>query len=182
MKTIFADGNASTIRKLKGLRNQAISDRAARVSLRIQGIMLSIEKHSTGEIASLLKADRTAVYSWIKNWNMYREDGLLEGHRSGRPAGLAEEEKILLADIVENGPVAYGFNSGIWTSVMVRDVIEAEFGLTYHPGHVRKILKNIGFSIQRPTISLAGADKAKRNKWVRYTYPNLKKTPALKTH
>ena len=181
MKTIFADGNAATVRKLKSLRDQAIADRESRVSLRIQGIMLSIEKHTSGEIASLLKADRTAVYSWIKNWNLYRENGLLEGHRSGRPAGLSEEQKNFLADIVESGPVAYGFNSGIWTSVMVRDVIDEEFGIAYHPGHVRKMLKGIGFSVQHPTISLAGADESKRNKWVRYTYPNLKKTPARKT-
>jgi transposase len=80
-------------------------------------------------------------------------------------------------DIVESGPIAYGFNSGIWTSVMVRKVIEEEFNVIYHPGHVRKILKGIGFSVQRPTISLANADASKRNRWIRYAYPNLKKTP-----
>jgi hypothetical protein len=35
---------------------------------------------------------------------------------------------------------AYGLDSGIWTSPMIVWVIEEEFGVQYHPGHVRKLL------------------------------------------
>jgi hypothetical protein len=34
----------------------------------------------------------------------------------------------------------------------------------------------MGYSVQRPVASLVQADLAQHRKWVRYTYPNLKKT------
>ncbi|HEY9170900.1 MAG TPA: winged helix-turn-helix domain-containing protein, partial [Verrucomicrobiae bacterium] len=45
----------------------------------------------------------------------------------------------------------------------------------YHPGHVRKLLHRLGCSVQRPTPRLVQADPKAQNKWIRYTYPNLKK-------
>jgi transposase len=58
----------------------------------------------------------------------------------------------------------------------VAQVIEEEFGQQYHPGHVRKLLKQLDYSVQRPTTSLVQADSSQKRKWVRYTYPRLKKT------
>jgi len=60
-----------------------------------------------------------------------------------------------LADLLESRPVAYGYLSGVWTSPMVARVIAEEFGCQYHPGHVRKLLHHPGFSVQRPTRTLA---------------------------
>src|SRR5207244_10805727 len=47
-------------------------------------------------------------------------------------------------------------------------------------GHVRKLLQQLGYSVQRPTTRLVQADVKQHRKWVRYTYPNLKKTPKAK--
>jgi transposase len=63
---------------------------------------------------------------------------------------------------------------------LIRQILRQEFGLTYHPGHVRKLLKQLGYSRQRPTMRLIQADLAQKRKWVRYTYANLKKTPKPK--
>ncbi|MGD1101029.1 MAG: winged helix-turn-helix domain-containing protein, partial [Terriglobia bacterium] len=54
-----------------------------------------------------------------------------------------------LSDILDSGPVAYGLDTGIWTSPMIAWAIEEEFGVVYHPGHVRKLLHHLGFSVQR---------------------------------
>jgi hypothetical protein len=61
---------------------------------------------------------------------------------------------------------------------MFSRVTAEEFGCQYHPGHVLKLLHEIGFSMQRPKRMLARANPAEQNKWHRYTYPNLKKTAA----
>jgi len=177
MKPIFAQGNHNTIRKLVRLRKEAEKDSATRVAFRIQSIILSIEGHTTTEIAQLLKVSRGTVPLWINHWNAFRETGLLEGFRCGRTSKMTPEELEALADIIESGPVAHGLNTGVWTSVIVAKIIEEEFGVQYHPGHVRKLLKHLGFSVQRPTVKLINADPRQQNKWIRYTYPNLKKTP-----
>lgn len=80
---------------------------------------------------------------------------------------------MILADIINRGPVAAGFETGIWTSPLIAQVIAEEFALTFHPGHVRKRLKQMGYSVQRPIASLVQADLVQHRKWVRSTYPNL---------
>jgi transposase len=62
----------------------------------------------------------------------------------------------------------------------VARVIEDECGVTYHPGHVRHLLKQMGLSVQRPTTRLIQADPRQQNRWIRYTRPNLKKKPPKK--
>jgi len=180
MIPVYAIGNKKTINKLKRLRKQAYKDKAPRVALRIQGIILSIEGYTAPEIAQLLKVSKGTVQPWIKNWNEHKEEGLLEGFRSGRNPKISVEKKEKLYDLIESGPVSYGFNSGVWTSSMVTNVISDEFNISYHPGHVRKLLKKMGFSVQRPTLELINKDPAEGKKWVRYRYPSLKKKPKKK--
>ena len=64
---------------------------------------------------------------------------------------------------------------GVWTSPMIARVVAQEFAVHYHPGHVRKVLKRTGFSVQRPRRQLAKADPALQDRWQRYAYPRLKK-------
>ena len=180
LPSLFAKGNSRTARNLEALRRQAHADKAPRVALRIQAIMLSIDKHGATHISELLHVHRVTVNSWINAWNVYREEGLWEGYRSGRPPRLSDAQREQLYNIIESGPVAYGFSSGVWTSPIICGVILDEFGVAYHAGHVRKLLKELGFSLQRPTTKLARADAQKQNRWIRYTYPNLKKKPGRK--
>jgi len=64
---------------------------------------------------------------------------------------------------------------------MIAWVVEEEFGIVYHPGHVRKLLHDLGFSVQRPRRVLARADRHQQDRWHRYLYPRLKKKPAPRT-
>jgi len=121
------------------------------VVLRIQGILMSLAGHTTGEIADRLKVHRSTIPLWIDQWNRSGKEGLLEGHRSGRPSFLSRDDRERLCDILDSGPVAYGLETGIWTSPLVRQVIEGEFGQRYHAEHVRKLLQQLGYSVQRPT-------------------------------
>jgi transposase len=180
MQPIFAHGNSRTLLRLKALRQEAQTDRAPRVALRIQAIMLSVQKQTTGQIAGGLQVDRTRVHAWVGAWNEHGEDGLLEGHRSGRPAQLNAPQREQLSDILESGPVAHGLNTGVWTSPLIAQIIREEFAVNYHPGHVRHLLKALNFSVQRPKTRLVQADPKKQNRWIRYTHPNLKKTPGMK--
>ncbi len=177
---VLAKGDRRAISRLLKLRRQAQHDKAPRVVLRIQGILLSLDGHSTGDIARQLKIHRSTVPTWIEHWNEQGDEGLWEGHRPGRPRRLDAQQREKLSDILDSGPVAYGLETGIWTSPLVAQVIREEFAQDYHPGHVRKLLKQLGYSVQRPTTRLVQADLSQKRKWVRYTYPTLKKTPSAK--
>lgn len=161
--------------KLVRLMKEAERDGAYRVAKRLHAVVLNGEGRTSGEIAEILKAPLSGVSGWLRRYESYGYEGLLEGQRSGRPPGLSPEQRTKLIDILDSGPIAYGFTSGVWTSPMVTRVIEEEFHRRYHAGHVRKILADIGFSVQRPKRVLARADPKAQNRWRRYTYPKLKK-------
>lgn len=154
---------------------ESASDGAYRVSKRLHAVLLNHEGKTSGEIANLLKASPSGVSKWLKTYSHKGVEGLMEGKRSGRPGRLSDLDKILLCDIIDSGPIAWGYVSGLWTSIRITEVIHDEFGVDYHPGHVRKLLQEFGFSVQSPKRVLARADKEKQAKWTRETYPDIKK-------
>ena len=163
------------------MQREATADGAHRVATRIHAVLLSHDESTSGEIAKTLKASLSGVSEWLKIYSEQGVDGLLEGRRSGRPGFLSDVNKVLLCDIIDSGPIAYGYVSGLWTSIRIADVIDHEFGIRYHPGHVRKLLADFGFSVQSPKRVLARADKEKQARWVSDTYPTIKKKLAQKT-
>jgi transposase len=180
MNPVFAKGNRRTVQRLLELRRQALKDRVLRIAQRLHGIVLSLEGHRPPEIARLLKVHRSTVPLWIEQFNQHGEEGVFEGLRSGRPVALDAQQREALCDILDSGPVAYGLETGIWTSPLIAQIIREQFGQDYHPGHVRKLLRQLGYSRHRPTTRLIQADLRQKRKWVRSTYPTLKKTPSGK--
>ena len=168
-------------KRLIRLRKQAERDGAYRVAKRLQAVVLNSEGRTSGELAHLLGSPRSRVSEWLARYQTFGVEGLLEGHRSGRPSELTSSQRKQLDDILESGPVAYGLDTGMWTSPMIAGVIKEEFGIHYHPGHVRKLLHRLGFSVQRPRRVLARANADQQDRWQRYTYPSLKKKRNGKT-
>jgi transposase len=175
MRARFLRLTTKKAQALSALKREAERDGAHRVARRIHAVLLNHQEHTSGEIAQLLAAPRSKVSFWLSQYESDGWEALLEGHRSGRPQELTAAQVSQLDGIIDSGPVAYGFSSGVWTSPMIGHVIEAEFSVSYHPGHVRKLLKAMGFSVQRPRRKLAKADPVAQDRWRRYTYPRLKK-------
>jgi len=175
MKVRFVQMHPMTAKKLLRRRREAEADGQYRVARRIHAVLLNGDRYTSGQISALLKAPRSRVSQWLNDYEHYGYEGLLEGYRCGRSALLTSRDKQALSDIVDSGPVAYGYLSGVWTSPMIARVIQDEFGIDYPPGHVRKLLQQLGFSVQRPQRKLARADPHQQDRWHLYTYPNLKK-------
>lgn len=170
--------HAKTRTKLTGLKNEAERAGEYRVAKRIHAVLLSDQKNTRTTISTLLNAPRSCVNKWLTDYESHGYESLLKGQRSGRPGELLQEQLFELGEIIDKGPLNYGYTSAIWSSLMIRDIIAAEFGVTYHAGHVRKLLHQLDFSVQKPKRILARADEALKNQWRRYTYPNIKKKPA----
>jgi len=166
-----------TRQRFQRWKKEAEASGEYRVAKRIHAALLNDDGRSSGEIATILQAPRSKVSQWLSHYETFGQEALLEGHRCGRPAGLTAPQHLALGDLIDSGPLAYGFSSGVWSAPMIGRVIAEEFGVQYTARHVRRLLRGIGFSVQRPQRILARADRAAQNRWRRYTYPNLKKKP-----
>ena len=144
------------------------------------------ELHDKGwsqvRIAEALGVTEGAVSQWFK---AVREEGLealrsSTGQRGPKPR-LSEEEREQLPEFLERGPEAYDFRGDVWTRARVAKVIETEFGVSYSPRHVGRILAEINWTRQKPTERADQRDEEEIAQWETETFPDLKKKPPAKT-
>jgi transposase len=134
-----------------------------------------IDGRTVISLAAELGVQRGAVNKWLQWYEAEGADGLRTSKPPGSAPRLTEQQLAQLAKIIEDGPVAYGYQSGVWTGPMIGDLIERLFGVRYHNHYVPRLLNRLGFSVQRPRKRLARADLEKQSYWLRTTFPAIKK-------
>jgi transposase len=165
------------IEALMKLEKESAARPDFRLYRRCRGILaVGFHKYRKSEVAKLLGVTRRVVIKWV---NLYKESGIkgleLEKCGGSKPR-MNESQKQRLSQIIEDGPEAYGFDTGIWTSPIVRDVVFKEFGIHYDASHIRRILNKLGFSCQYPRVHLAKADYKRQKQWLENEYPAIKKS------
>jgi transposase len=93
--------------------------------------------------------------------------------RPGAPAKLTPDQKHLIADFLWHGAEAYGFRGDVWTCARLAQVLEQEFGVSYHPHHVSKLLKQLDWTPQVPITRAIQRDKIAIAQWQQKTWPRL---------
>ena len=166
------------IAELKGFlaRSQRRHDREE--VKRFRAVLSYIDGSSAIDTANKLKTVRSCVNKWIRWYVTAGPEGLLTQDSPGSPPKLEAERLRELAVIIEAGPVAACYTSGVWTGPMVGDLIEKRFGVTYHHEYIPRLLARMRFSIQRPRKRLARADAEAQLEWVEKRLPKIKKKPA----
>lgn len=144
-----------------------------------QAILRYIAGRRVVQIAIELGVTRGSVNRWLQWYETDGLDGLVTVKPPGPSRKLSESQRQELVALVEAGPVAAGYQCGVWTGPMVGDLIQQRFGVSYHKHNVPQILHELGFSLQRPRKRLARADAEAQANWVSRRLPAIKKKPAL---
>jgi len=131
---------------------------------------------SQKKVAEALGVTPGAVSQWMRR---VREGSGPEALRrrkapGGRPR-LTPEQHAKLLELLLEGAEAHGFKGELWTRKRVAMLISREFGVRYHPGHVSKLLKDLGWSSQKPERRASQRDEAAIEQWVRERWPEIKK-------
>src|SRR5689334_11410147 len=117
---------------------------------RFRALHLKRQGWSGQDIAEALGVSPVTVSRWFTR---VRDGGAeaLCAHRSpGPPPKLASAQKRLIPEFLWHGAEAYGFRGDVWTCARVARVIEEEFGICYHKGHVSRLLKELRWTPQMP--------------------------------
>ena len=73
-------------------------------------------------------------------------EGLKHRPPPSAQARLSEDERAKLRELLARGAPAHGFRGEVWTCARVAEVIRKEFGVSYHPTHVGRLLRALGLS------------------------------------
>jgi len=127
------------------------------------------------ETAKRVGATVTSVFRWRQVRRKNGEKALASKPVPGRPKKLSTSEIERLLEILLKGAVAWGFPNELWTLKRIGLVIQKEFGVKYHPGHIWKVLKKANWSCQIPERRAVQRDEEKIAHWKRYKWPAIKK-------
>ena len=130
------------------------------------------------EIARALGVSEGAVSQWLKRG---REGGVeaLKAHPpKGMTPRLTAEQKMQIPGLLAKGAEAYGFRGDVWTASRVAEVIARTFGVHYHRDHVGKLLREVGWSRQKPVERASQRDEEAIKEWVQERWPAMKKKPS----
>jgi transposase len=129
------------------------------------------------ELAEALGVTEGAVSQWLKR---AREQGVAAlRHRMppGPTPQLTVEQREQLPALLAYGAEAYGFLGDQWTTERVARVIQREFGVRYHPAHVSRLLRQLGWSVQKPITRATQRDEAAITAWTAARWPALQAKP-----
>jgi transposase len=156
----------------KTLSSQASNWREGR---RLRALELKERGWKQTQIADALGVTEGAVSQWMKR---AREEGV-EGLRHKPPPGatprLSEDERAKLPELLAQGAEAHGFRGEVWTCERVATVIRREFGVSYHPAHVSRVVRALGLSLQKPQRRAEQRDEEAIDNWKEKKWPSLKK-------
>jgi transposase len=120
---------------------------------------------------------RQSVSRWDKELKESGVQGLKKAGRAGRKPLLSTADLRHVEAKLKQGAQARGYETELWRTFRVADLIEQEGGVRYHPAHVWRILQELGWSCQRPARRALERDEEKVEGWKKKRWPKLKKKP-----
>lgn len=142
---------------------------------RLQAWHLKQQGWSQHQIAEALGVSEGAVSQWMKRGREGGPEALRRRPPPGAPRRLSAEQLGRLPGLLHRGPTAYGFRGELWTRTRIAAIIRLEFGVSYHPRHVGRILDALHWSPQKPTRRARQRNEAAIAQWHDELWPVLKK-------
>jgi transposase len=147
---------------------------------RMRAVRLFEQGETQSAVARRLDVSRTTAMRWAQALEQWGPEGLRGAGRAGRKPRLSEEQLQQVEEVLLGGPLGSGYPTEYWTLSRVAEVIEQIAGVCYHPGHVWRVLRKLGWSRQKPTTRARERDEAAIERWVKTTWPAVKKRPHAK--
>jgi transposase len=140
---------------------------------RVQAWRLKQKGWSQRQIAAVLGVSEGAVSQWMTRVRAAGPEALRRRPPPGARRRLSAEQLARLPALLHRGPAAYGFRGELWTRTRIAAVIRLEFGVSYHPRHVGRLLDAIRWSPQQPARRARQRNEAAIAQWRDETWPAL---------
>jgi transposase len=147
-------------------------DRQAFEDVRLQAGALFATGHAQAEVARQLGVARQNVSRWHARWRTGGLNALRSVGPTGQAPRLSDAQLAAIDQALRQGARAHGFDTDHWTLARVTSVIEQLTGVSYHPGHVWKLLRHrLHYRLQRPARRAVERDERAIARWVAEDWP-----------
>jgi transposase len=142
---------------------------------RFRALRLKQQGWSRRDIAEALGVSPKSVSRWFARARDGGPEGLRAHPSPGPPPKLSAAQKRLIPEFLWHGAEAYGFRGEVWTCARITQVIEEEFGVRYHKGHVGKLLQELRWTPQVPIRRALQRDEDAIRRWRAEVWPELRR-------
>jgi transposase len=132
---------------------------------------------SLSEVARRVQASVGSVSPWRECWRTGGEAAWAPKPVPGRPRQWSDQPCVRLTQLLLQGARAHGFANELWTLRRIAALIQVHFGVRYHPSHVWKLLRRVGWRCQVPEGRAIQRDEMAIAHWKRYQWPAINKSP-----
>lgn len=129
------------------------------------------------DVVRALGVSRQSASRWHRSFLEGGAPALRSPGRQGRRPRLSVAQRSTVEEALLEGARAHGFATDLWTLARAAVVIERLTGVAYHPGHVWRLLRQMGWSSQRPVRQATERDDEAIAHWVTERWPRIKRTP-----
>jgi transposase len=129
------------------------------------------------EVARRVGVHRQSVSRWAEALEHGGRRALRKAGRAGRRPRLRPGDLRRIEQGLKHGPQSLGYETSLWTAWRVAHLIDHECGVKYHPSQAWRILRQLGWSCQRPAGRALERDEEKIRQWKRKRWPEIKKKP-----
>src|SRR3954464_11168201 len=140
----------------------------------VEQVARGVPAARVGAGLAALGLHRRTVYTGLAHTRTEGRQALRAKPVPGRARKLSDAQLGELAGLIaETDPRDHGFAVALWTRDVVRQLIEARFGVALTVASVGRTLHDLGFSAQRPLYRAKQADPAAVAAWKQVEYPTI---------
>src|SRR3984957_14414557 len=142
---------------------------------RLRAVELDAQGWPEFVIAETLGVNKGTVSRWLTVANAEGVEALLGRTGAGCPPKLTPAQLQAIPELLWHGAESYGFRGEVWTCPRIVQVIQWEFGVSYHKDHVSRLMKELGWTPQVPNTRAVQRDEVAIARWRAETWPELQR-------
>jgi transposase len=142
---------------------------------RLRALELKAAGWKQNRIAEALGVTESAVSQWLRKARGGGAQALLRRKAAGPVRRLSPELQERIPALLEKGAESFGFRGQVWTAARVAQIIRRELGVSYSERHARRLLREAGYSPQKPERRATQRDEAAIQAWREESWPAQKK-------
>ena len=127
------------------------------------------------DVAAALGVSKGSVSQWVKRAKVGGWESLRHRKGTGARPRLTPEQRAQIPHLLAQGAESFGFRGDIWTQPRVTEVVRRIFNVSYHSSQVGRILKDCGWSRQKPMRRATQRDEEAIHRWREERWPQIKK-------
>jgi len=163
----------ATVKELQRRWREAVQRGQERLIRHLSALLAVGRRTPVAQVAQEVGVSVSTVYRWVAAFLVQGWASLVYHTSPGRPSKLTPTQKARLKALVAAGPLAAGYPSGCWSTLLLQDLIWREFGVRYNCHYLSTLLHNLGFSYQKARFLSDHLDTERRRVWLEQEWPQL---------